>query len=81
MQTRSENGWRSASDLVITPDVRGVEWDGFTSGPDLVKAGQAAAEAALPEIERWLAGFGSSRIAPGLPALTSSSPTPDSTPA
>ena len=33
--------WRQASDLVITPDLRGIEWDGFECGPELVKAGEA----------------------------------------
>ncbi len=55
MQTHSEDGWRKQSDLVIAPDVHGVDWDGFQCGPQLVEAGEAAAEAALPAIERWLA--------------------------
>ena len=55
MQGRAEEPWRSQSDLVIEPDVRGVEWDGFTSGPQLLEAGEAAALAALPHIRQWLA--------------------------
>src|SRR5690242_11724111 len=47
MQTRTEDSWRRESDLVITPDVSHVEWDGFTCGPEMVKAGEAAALAAL----------------------------------
>jgi NTE family protein len=54
LQTRTEDGWRSHSDLVIAPSVGGVEWDGFGSGPALVEAGEAAAEAALPAIRGWL---------------------------
>ncbi|HEX8983994.1 MAG TPA: patatin-like phospholipase family protein, partial [Bryobacteraceae bacterium] len=53
MQSRNEESWRSASDLVITPDVRGISWDAFGSGPDLVKAGEAAALAALPIVRKW----------------------------
>ena len=53
MQTRTENSWRAESDLVIAPDVSNVEWDGFTSGPDMLAAGEAAAMAALPAIRRW----------------------------
>jgi NTE family protein len=53
MQGRSQNGWRDASDLVITPDLLGIDWDGFESGPALVKAGEAAALAALPTIDSW----------------------------
>jgi len=53
MQIRTEDGWRQASDLVITPDLRAIEWDGFESGPELVKAGEAAALAVMPRIESW----------------------------
>ena len=54
MQGRSEQSWRKASDLIITPNLRAIEWDGFESGPELVQAGEAAALAALPTIQSWL---------------------------
>ena len=53
MQARNEDGWRQASDLVIAPDLRAIEWDGFERGPELVKAGEAAALAVLPAIQSW----------------------------
>jgi NTE family protein len=53
LQTRTEDGWRRHTDLVIAPSVGGVQWDGFECGPALVEAGEAAAEAALPEIRAW----------------------------
>jgi NTE family protein len=53
LQSRTEESWRAASDLVISPDVCGVEWDGFASGPQLVQAGEEAALAALPGIQKW----------------------------
>jgi len=53
MQIRNEDGWRQASDLVITPDLQAIEWDGFECGPELVKAGEAAALAVLPAIQSW----------------------------
>jgi NTE family protein len=56
MQSRTEEAWRKESDLVLTPDVRGIEWDGFGFGPQMLKAGESAALAALPQIESWLAG-------------------------
>jgi hypothetical protein len=56
MQTRSDDGWRQASDLVITPDLQDIAWDGFECGPELVSAGEAAALAALPKIESWFSG-------------------------
>jgi NTE family protein len=56
MQTRSEDGWRQASDLVITPALQAIEWDAFECGPELVKAGEAATLAVLPAIQSWFAG-------------------------
>ena len=56
MQTRTEDSWRRESDLVITPDVSRIDWDGFDCGPEMLKAGEAAALAALPAIRNWLPG-------------------------
>jgi NTE family protein len=55
LQSRNEEAWRKDSDLVLAPDVRAVEWDGFGCGPELLKAGEAAALAAIPKIQGWLA--------------------------
>jgi len=77
MQSRSEGTWRGHCDLVISPDVRGIQWDAFTSGPEMLKAGEAAARAALPAIRKWLGAAGSvAGAAQGLPGVT-----PDLTPA
>jgi NTE family protein len=54
MQTHCEQGWREASDLVIVPDVTGMAWDAFGSGPQLIQTGEAAALAALPTIQKWM---------------------------
>ena len=56
MQGRSEDGWRCDTDVVIAPDVRGVDWDAFARGPQLIEAGESAALAALPAIQEWLKG-------------------------
>ena len=53
MQGRSESGWRQESDLVITPDLKAVEWNGFEAGRELVDAGEEAASAALSAIQSW----------------------------
>jgi NTE family protein len=53
MQGRSESGWRDESDVIITPDLKGVEWNGFEAGPELVNAGEEAALAVLPSIQSW----------------------------
>jgi NTE family protein len=56
MQGRSESGWRHETDLIITPDLKAIEWNGFEAGPELVNAGAEAALAALPAIQSWLEG-------------------------
>jgi hypothetical protein len=46
--------WKSAADLVIEPDVNGYKYDAFEHSVALVRAGEIAARAALPEIRKWL---------------------------
>jgi NTE family protein len=53
MQSRTEESWRRESDLVVTPDVTRIDWDGFGCGPEMLKAGETAAVAALPAIRAW----------------------------
>src|SRR5882672_2519139 len=55
MQTRSEKEWRDNSDMVIVPDVTGMEWDAFGSADKLIQAGEIAALEAMPKIKAWLA--------------------------
>ena len=64
MQRHSESAWRDASDLVLTPDLKSIEWNGFDAGRELVNAGEAAAMAALPVIGAWFSNenVGSERI-------------------
>ncbi len=54
MQRHSERVWRDASDVILTPDLKSIDWNGFEAGPELVKAGEAAALDALPAIRAWL---------------------------
>src|SRR3954452_24401426 len=53
MQSRTEESWRRESDLIVTPDVSGVDWDGFGCGPAMVKAGEEAAEKAAGVVRGW----------------------------
>jgi NTE family protein len=55
MQARSEHEWRANSDIVIVPDVTGMEWDAFGSASKLIQAGEIAALEAVPRIKAWLA--------------------------
>ena len=47
--------WREAADLVIEPDVAGFGYDDFKRADDLVRAGEVAMRAALPEVRKWIA--------------------------
>jgi NTE family protein len=51
--SRTENSWRSCSDLVIEPDLRTTNWDAFDCGEQILDAGAMAAMAALPAIREW----------------------------
>jgi NTE family protein len=53
LQGRSDEARRHDSDLLIVPEVGGVEWNAFNRGLDLIAAGDAAALAALPTIRQW----------------------------
>jgi predicted acylesterase/phospholipase RssA len=64
MQVRSDWDWRHESDLIITPDLKAIEWNGFEAGPELVNAGAEAALAAMPVIQSWFSSpvFGTDTI-------------------
>ena len=72
LQTQTEELWRRDSDLVIAPDVCSVHWDGFECGPDLLKAGEAAALAAIPKIQNWLVP--AHKMPQASPAVATSTP-------
>jgi NTE family protein len=59
MARRTAHEWRNCSDLVIEPQVEAQRWNAFSSVTELIKAGEAAAYAALPKIDKWLSGKGS----------------------
>ena len=75
MQSRTEQDWRRHSDLVIVPDVTGMEWDAFGSAEKLIQAGEIAALEAMPRIKAWLAppNLRTGPVAAS-PALSGSSP-------
>jgi len=53
MNSRTEAQWRRHSNVVITPDVKDVGWNAFENAYDLIAAGERAAKAVLPQIQRW----------------------------
>jgi predicted acylesterase/phospholipase RssA len=50
IQRHADIAWRQQADLIIEPDVKHFVWDDFTRTPDMIAAGEAATEAALPQI-------------------------------
>ena len=46
--------WRTAADVVIEPDVAGYSYDDFKRADDLIRVGEAAMRAALPEVRKWI---------------------------
>lgn len=54
-QQKMSGIWEAASDIVLTPDVRGFSYDGFERASELIAAGEKVARAAMPQIKQWLA--------------------------
>jgi len=53
-QEKSSREWRRAADLTIEPDVTGCKYDDFEHTTNLIRSGELATRAALPEIRKWL---------------------------
>jgi NTE family protein len=51
--TASTDAQRALCDVVVHPDVAGFSSTSFTSAGPLIRRGEAAARAALPELRRW----------------------------
>jgi NTE family protein len=56
IQRHADLAWRQQADVIIEPDVKPFVWDDFTRTNELVAVGEAAAEAALPEVLKALGG-------------------------
>jgi NTE family protein len=63
IQRHADLAWRTQADVIIEPDVKPFVWDDFTRTDDLIAAGEAAAQAAIPEI---LKAFAADKNRPGL---------------
>ena len=46
--------WRLETDLLLEPEVGEFGYDDFVRAQDLIRAGEAAARAALPQIRQWV---------------------------
>jgi NTE family protein len=56
IQRHADLAWRQQADVIIEPDVKPFVWDDFTRTNELVAVGEAAAEAALPQVLKALGG-------------------------
>ncbi len=56
IQIAATQSWRTATDVLIEPDVHHILWDEFVKTPQLVAAGEAATRAAMPRIRPALKG-------------------------
>ena len=45
--------WKSAANLVLEPAIGEFSYDDFARAPELIKTGETAARAALPQIRSW----------------------------
>jgi NTE family protein len=56
IQRHADLAWRQQADVIIEPDVKPFVWDDFTRTNELIAVGEAAAQAALPQIREALDG-------------------------
>jgi NTE family protein len=56
IQRHADIAWRAQADVIIEPDVKPFVWDDFTRTDELIAVGEAAAQAALPQILKALGG-------------------------
>ena len=76
-QTKMCGPWKAASDIVLEPAIGEFGYDDFGRARDLIRAGEEAARAALPQIRQWLpeaapvaAAIGGATVSnPAAPAL------------
>jgi NTE family protein len=74
-QENSAALWRPWTDLLVEPEVKDFKYDDFEHSCDLIRAGEKAMRAALPELRSWLA-------APSLvPSMPTGLPNPAAVPA
>ena len=53
-QTKMCDQWKTAADVILEPDVHGFAFDDFQRAAELVRRGEQATRAALPEIRSWM---------------------------
>ena len=72
MQRHANKLWREQASIVLEPEVGTFAWDDFSRTPDLLRAGEAAAIAAMPQI-RALVHRAAAPVTPAPPPVSSPS--------
>ncbi len=52
-QEKSCGPWKAASDAIVEPAIGEFSYDDFARAPEMIRAGEAAAQAAMPTIRAW----------------------------
>jgi NTE family protein len=76
-QERMCGPWIAASDIVLQPEIGEFAYDDFVRAPDLIRCGEMAARAAMPEIRAWMPALpatAAAATAPELAAITEGQP-------
>src|SRR5436309_5810823 len=68
-QERMCGTWKAASDIVLQPEIGEFAYDDFVRAADLIRCGEVAARAAMPEIRAWMPA----RVAVAAPVLVPAS--------
>jgi NTE family protein len=68
-QAAMSGSWKRDADIVIEPNVDGFAYDDFARAPDLVKAGEIAMRAVLPQVKEWLAATDRAAVPQPKPTL------------
>ena len=53
-QERMCGPWQAASDVIVIPEIGEFAYDDFVRAADLIRCGEAATRAAMPQIRSWL---------------------------
>ena len=57
--------WQAASDIVLQPEIGEFAYDDFVRSTALIKCGEVATRAAMPQIRAWMPAAAANATAPG----------------
>jgi NTE family protein len=69
-QDRMCGPWKAASDIILEPEIGEFAYDDFVRSKDLIRCGEVAARAAMPQIRAWMPAKAQAVAIATAPALT-----------